>query len=286
MKNCSELGPKYESQIENWHKLTSFDLIRIGTANRKTLIEKILKSKKHLVIQFVKRSHLSMVPALKTIIDNFLGLNQKDFESKNAHQKPNLFQNSDTRRVNKTSFAKFDPSEDIVDENFNPGVLFLIHLNERSTQDLKNTGLSFWDSWDNWVIEDIVDSGYDSIEKYFYETELKADGTRKLLDELESIWLLLMNNSDLRSRVFEKLILEELMKIDEKVPNFNLEAEMSQISVLLNNNKTAYNAVPNAAKDEKFLSFIAEFSRRILEVDFIKTSLSNKDLTQVIFNKC
>lgn len=143
---------------------------------------------------------------------------------------------------NKTSFEGFDANMDIQDENFNPGVLFLIHLNESSTQDLKNTGLSFWDSWDNWVIEDIVDSGYDSIEKYFYETS-KDKKTEELVirQDLESIWHLLFNNDDLRSRVFERVILDVLMRIDENLPKFNLESEMSKISVLLSNNKTVYN---------------------------------------------
>jgi hypothetical protein len=44
----------------------------------------------------------------------------------------------------------------------------LVHLNENSDVDMKNTGLSFWDSWDNWVIEDLMDSGYKNIEKYFF----------------------------------------------------------------------------------------------------------------------
>jgi hypothetical protein len=210
--------------MENWHRVTSFDLIRIGTANRKNLIESALSKNQHLIIQFLKRSHLSMIPALKTIIDNYLGLNQTDFEFKNASKKQNMFSNPS--RI-KPDFSEFQADEYVKDENFNPGVLFLIHLNESSTQDLKNTGLSFWDCWDNWVIEDIVDSGYNSIGKYFFQTSENKAGHTVLGDDLESVWHLLNNNEDLRSRVFEKLTLDVLSRINDEVPQFHLESEMS-----------------------------------------------------------
>jgi hypothetical protein len=160
-------------------------------------------------------------------------------------------------------------------------------LNESSTEDLKNTGLSFWDCWDNWVIEDIVDSGYNSIEKYFYETEVdQKTGNTIMMEDLESVWHLLNNNDDLRSRVFEKLILEVLMQINENVEQYNLEGEMSQISVLLSNNKTCYNTDMSSINGNKYLSFISEFSKRIIEIDFVKNSLQYDGLTKAIFNKC
>ena len=41
-----------EMRLSNWVCISSFDLIRAGTANRKEKIEAILESKKHLLIQF------------------------------------------------------------------------------------------------------------------------------------------------------------------------------------------------------------------------------------------
>lgn len=106
-----------------------------------------------------------------------------------------------------------------IEGDFIPGVILLVHLNENSDVDMKNTGLSFWDSWDNWVIEDLMDSGYKNIEKYFYKVEEDLDsGKIKIMADLDSVWQLLYYNPDLRSRVFEKLILETIMRIDEKLP--------------------------------------------------------------------
>ena len=264
--------------IRNWHVVTSHELLQIGTANRKKLIEDIFSRKKHLLIQFQKLSHYSMIPAIKTIIDNYLGLDQADFDFKNA-SKNQMFLQRNESRMSRTS------NPDVNINNFNPGVILLLHLNESATYDLKNTGLSFWDCWNNWVIEDLTDSGYKQIEKYFFQTEVDdASGETVIVDDLDSVWQLLQNNQDLRFRVFEKLVLNVLINISDKHPELNFEAEMSQISILLQNSKTVYNI--QGSGETQYLNFTAEFSSRIFNIEFIKNALSNKDLTNMVFSKC
>lgn len=45
-----DLGNEQSLKIDRWEILTSFDLVKSGTANRKNIIEEILNSKKHILI--------------------------------------------------------------------------------------------------------------------------------------------------------------------------------------------------------------------------------------------
>ena len=105
-----------------------------------------------------------MIPVLKAVIDNYLGFDQKDFDRKSLSKFSGGLGNLSLKRFNSK-----DSAHERETNNFIPGVIFLIHLNESSTHDLQNTGISFWYEWQNWVIEDITNSNYSTIDHLFLD---------------------------------------------------------------------------------------------------------------------
>lgn len=265
LKQTETKSAEESRMIKNWVKIDSFDLLKRGTADRSKFVEQVLSQKKHLLVQFTRKSHLSMIPVLKAVIDNFLGFDQKDFDRKSLAKFSGGLGGLSLKRFNSK-----DSSNGTEERNFIPGVIFLVHLNESSTHDLQNTGISFWYEWQNWVIEDITNSSYSTIDSLFLD--LQQDGR-----DLESVWHILDTNADLRSKVFQKLILDALIMINENIPGLNFEPEMSNISMLISSNLNI---------GQNSLSFIEQVSHTVLKIDFIAESLRDPGLTHILFKKC
>ena len=244
--------------LDAWTVVNSFELEKAGTANRKNMLEK--SSKDYILIQFQKRSHLQMIPSIKSILDKMM-----------------------------LETAEEDRTAENTNKGVLKGVILLVHItnDDNFDQDMKNTGLSFWNNWENYVIEDIIDSGYSTIDRYFFiKTQTRSQTTGKIVEKtsfLVSLHKLLLQNHGLRVRLFQKYLLKIFREVDEDLPLLGIEAEMSQISYLLN--EEADDQL-DGGLGQRRQSFIHQFSEILLQVDSIKQSLEDRAKAEQIFVQC